>query len=185
MVEINLLPWRVYLKEHTKAKNTKRIIFLLMLLVIVWIICSNELNRQWQIENQLIQQLKKQLSSVEILDKQNRSDSNHSIENIFAAFQKNQTQMMHFFSQVLEYNPDDIHWQNMLSQGDQIILTGETSSYQTLMEFIKVFEGVQKTFHVDLIKVKQLPGSDTLQFSLQVDQVIYSLSPFFEKKHAE
>jgi Tfp pilus assembly protein PilN len=171
MVEINLLPWRIYLKEHTIKRNMIKLFFSIIFLIIFCAVIHINLNNQFRQRYQVIGYLQKRMTAMNILRKQDYPD-NIRIR-MLMDYQRDREQLIHFFYELMSLTPEDIHWQNIVSQEGQIILTGKTNSYHTLLEFIKMFSDIKNALQMDLLKIKQLPDSDFLQFSLKVYPIIF------------
>jgi len=171
MVEINLLPWRIYQDEYIKNKNKQLALAMLLFSISIWVILHFVFIYQSKIEKQVIYYLHKQILNE---SSQTKLTDEKSFENITALFQRNRLHVIDFFRRITKDN-EGIYWNTMLTQDDQIILTGKTNSYQTLLTFIYHCNEEKNPFVMDIIKIKQSSESDMLEFSLHVYQAIYPL----------
>lgn len=182
MVEINLLPWRAYMREYVKKRNLRRFIICLVMCALSLVTLHGGLSYKLYIENHRVHQLQKQLSTMDRPSKHVSPDI-ESLQVILKRFQHNQREVINFFEQLMQLTPEDIVWKSILSQDEQVILTGNTSSLQALLEFIKPFDGVKNSLRAEVMKIKTLPHSDVLQFSVQFFQAITPLPNTVEKQH--
>jgi hypothetical protein len=183
MVEINLLPWRIYREEYIKNKNKQLALAALLFSIFVWAILHFMFIYSLKTETRVVYYLQKQSLKQSVLHTTNSFNNNAaSLQNVTENFQRNRLQLIDFFRQITTDN-EGIYWDAMLTQDNQIILTGRTHSYQRLLTFIQGYDELKNKFVMDIIKMKHLSESDMLEFSLHVYQVIYPLPNIIEKVH--
>ena len=135
MVEINLLPWRIYQEEYLKNKNKQRKLAALLFLLCVWGVLHFLLLWQAEKEKKIIHYLHKQVLNQSVLYKTKQIINEDSLQNITEQFQHNRLHLLDFFRQII-IERQDIYWNRVLTQDDQVILTGKTNSYAALLAFI-------------------------------------------------
>jgi Tfp pilus assembly protein PilN len=173
MVNINLLPWRRYEKMHQR-KIFLKYLLLMMGIILIFILLQMILNHHISKEQHIILNLQKQMRAANI-QQEYITNRQQPLVQLFHRFQHNQTQLLGFFEQVLQQAPENIVWQSILSQNQQIILTGETSSLPILLEWVKSFNDIKTLFHAEIIKIKSVKQSDRFQFSMQFFQILLPL----------
>lgn len=181
MVEINLLPWRTYRKEYIKNKNKQLALAVLLVFIVMGSILHFILIHQVKIEKQMIYFLHKQMINHSAQNNTKSFNNEISLKNIAETFQRNRLQWIDFFNRLAK--SDNIYWDAILTQDNQVILTGETNSYQTLFTFVHGYDELKNKFIMDIIKIKQSSASEMLEFSLRVYQVIYPVPNVIEKLH--
>ncbi|MBV8802091.1 MAG: hypothetical protein JO131_03835 [Gammaproteobacteria bacterium] len=181
MIEINLLPWRMYQEENIKNQNVKKIWYVLGVSIILWMSFYFIWMYKCKITKQAISYLQQQLTTIHLLEKQNAFTPDKSIKSLTEAFQQNQSQLIHFFNEIIDSAPQEIQWGKMLSQSQEVFVTGKINSYQNLLRFIQ--DAMKKGYNFELIKVKQLPETHVLEFSLRCNRILDSLPPLAENNY--
>jgi Tfp pilus assembly protein PilN len=181
MVEINLLPWRACLREYNKKKRMQLAIILSFLSLALFVILYGWLNAKLHTEHEIVLRLQKQWAAVHKTPAQR--DDIKSVLNRLTTLQDNQAQLSIFFKQLMQFTPEGMVWQTIIADNEQLLLTGSTTSFQLLLEFVKLFDGKQQGFQADIVKIKSLPHSDLMQFSLRFSGVMLPLPNWVEKQH--
>jgi Tfp pilus assembly protein PilN len=179
MVEINLLPWRVYLEEHKKNQFLQYIILIWLCLLVLVLMLYSGLYIKLQTKNRVILHLQKQLS---IAHKKTIQKGQNGVSSLFALimkFQHNQVQWVNFLKRLMQLTPEGIVWLKILNQDNRMILMGNTASFQLLLEFVKLLNREQNGIHADIIKIKN--DSDLLQFSLRLSGMTLPFSQLISK----
>jgi hypothetical protein len=183
MVEINLLPWRAYIHEYNKKQLVHLIIAALLFGLMLSLILYGWLNLCLQAKNQTVLQLQKQLTAMHKKPVQEQHVDTTSIFDLVTKFHNNNAQFSLFFSRLMQLTPEGMTWQAMRAEEKQMLLTGSTTSFQLLLAFVKLFDNNQSSFRADIVKIKSVPHSDSLQFSLRFSGVIPPLSNLIEKQY--
>lgn len=175
MVEINFLPWRVHLYEYKKKTTWYCAIAVLSCVLMLGLILYGWVTIKLHAKNTIILDLKKQLSPFYNRSVYTEHIDTQSALQIITAFENNQAKWIAFFQALLQLTPEDIIWQSMFVQDKQIIITGNTASFPLLLQFITRFDKNQPNAKIDIIKIKSLPHSDFIQFSLRFSNMVMSL----------
>jgi Tfp pilus assembly protein PilN len=182
MVEFNLLPWRVYMRAYQKTQFIRYISVSAIILSLFVCIIHLRLEHRINNEKEKVAQLQDQLTQINSqINTMQKKEVVEPVLDLVNKFQRNQSQVVDFFNQLFQLAPDNIIWGAILSQDERVILTGLTTSFQSLLDFVRSFNEDENTFHTEIIKIKSLPHSSFLQFSLQFFQVIPSLPDLVEK----
>jgi Tfp pilus assembly protein PilN len=181
MVDINLLPWRIYFHEYLKNQILKYGIIVLILVLVAYVTTFWVLRSTLRAESEAVALLQKQVVAVNQATTPLYNSQNNAALNLFTKYRRNQQQLTVFFEQLIFASAGKIIWQSILSQGAEVILVGQVTSWQILLDFVRSFEGVNKLFHADIIKVKSLPQSNDLEFSVRFSAVLLPLPKSVEK----
>lgn len=182
MVEINLLPWRIYLREYQRKKMLQYTIGSLIGMACLFFITHWRLDCQLQAERHIVMHLQKQLLVIDQSPARQHDDGNATMQRLLVQFQHNQQNVVEFFNQLMQLVPEELTLQKLVSQDEQVLLIGCAASFQALLDFVRSFNEKSDHFHAEIVKIKTLPQSDLLQFSVQFLQVIFPLSSVMEKK---
>lgn len=177
MTQINLLPWRVQLREQRKVEFFTILSVCLALtffiLVIMHSIMRADINRQTQRNDRLKQEitlLDKKI--IALRDLQQQKDRLITRMSIIQTLQVNRPLIVHAFDELVRLLPEGVYLTNIKRSGQVIILTGRAQSNTRVSTFMRNIENSQWLAQPILQEIKQDEklSSFTNTFVLQLQQ---------------
>jgi Tfp pilus assembly protein PilN len=167
MVEINLLPWRLYAHQKYKKglylKTGFSAGFAILMIGIIHLILSHLINNEKLKINDWQQQLVAITSQSQIVKKYNKEcEFFRTTLQLMDQSRLNQTNMLSVFHKLISETPDEMVFVTALREGKNLIFTGNSQSMVILTDFLTHFPNAQ------LLEIKNLSDTTQLQFKFQV-----------------
>jgi len=177
MVDVNLLPWRVMLKEE-RMKQRQCFLIILASITLLWMITHLGFNCFLQAMDTHQQELQDQLITLSGQTQQKQVDSSFMMIN---QIQLNQKELLHFFKSIMNENS---MWSEIASKNNQINLFGMMDSYEMLTEFVKRYHFLNNTNLMTILNVKTVENSSAISFHVQIARAVMTCLSEIQKDNA-
>jgi hypothetical protein len=170
MLEINLLPWRILLKEKN---NRIKKFFLVSVFIFISLLFTIHVLLNFILQNNGddIDNLKNQLTE---LKNQTHEDNINPGILIIDQIHANQAELIHFFEFLEQETPPEISWETFTSKKNHIIALGSADSISVITHLVNTYHSKKNALLMNIVSLKKDDTSNVLQFKLHL---MRSISP--------
>ena len=178
---INLLPWR---EERRRARDKQ----MLSTSIFIWILCAvivfgaysflqSKQDRQKNRNNYLQTEIRQLDSKIkEISELRNQKDNLIARMEVIQNLQRERTQVVHLFDDIVRKLPEGVHYQSLTKKGKRFSLQGNAQSNARVSDLMNRLDSSEWFMNPDLnvINIRPSEGVRLSQFILNVSEEVAS-----------
>lgn len=169
MVEINLLPWRLYAHQKYKKQlylaSSGAALFSILFICFLHLMLVHLIKNEKIRINDYLQKLAALSSQSQRIKKQDQEGGQYQMAlQVLNHARANQAVTLEFFNKIMTQTPDEIVFSTISREESKIVITGKSQTMPALTQFITHFPKAQ------LLEINNVSDTTQIKFKFQVIQ---------------